>query len=56
MKRPRAQEKVVHQGAISVAVGQYMTRTRDVMMFTISPAIVIKFGAIHMGTRVTNLK
>ena len=56
MKRPRAQENVVHHGAISVAEGQYNTSISDVTMLTIRPAIVIRLGAIHSGTNVTNLK
>ena len=56
MKRPRAQENVVHQGATSVAVGQWRTRTKEVTMFTMRPAIVIRLGAIHSGTSVTNLE
>ena len=55
MKSPRAQENVVHQGAISVAEGQWSTRTKEVTMLTVRPAIVIRLGAIHSGTSVTNL-
>ena len=56
MNRPSAQEAVVHQGATSVAVGQWVTSTSEVTMLTVSPAIVIRLGATHSGTSVTNLQ
>ena len=56
MKRPRAQLNVVHQGATSVAVGQYQTSTREVEMLIARPTIVMRLGATQSGTKVTNLK
>ena len=56
MNSPKAQLNVVHQGAFSVAVGQYQTNTKEVTMLMASPTMVMRLGATHNGTKVTNLK
>ena len=56
MNNPKAQLNVVHQGAFSVAVGQYQTNTKEVKMLMASPTMVMRLGATHNGTKVTNLK
>merc|ERR1719190_75403 len=49
-----AQAAVAGQGGSSVAVGQCHTSTSEVTMLMASPTIVIRLGATHSGTRVTN--